>query len=273
LSKVLPENVLRDVDPVLDRLARTRPVWSVKPEEPAPASSYEFIERMLSEEGLAVIKEAVIRRRISFEKIVGAWLDPIPPESAIPAPKRAVTKRDRGRILSDIYALKKSLKVLADLGEQPAGYTLVKQDRRINVLPAFTNPRRVYLTWVDPKAPGKKSIAEVLDEKSGVRVRERGLLDSLAFYVESLPVRRAERPSTFASLEKSAARRLVEVARESTRSTIHTERADRQDAEPQFSKPLHGLCSKLFWIRFGRTISRKTFADLVRPDGSDLAEN
>jgi len=86
-------------------------------------------------------------------------------------------------------------------------------------------------------------------------------------------VKLAERPSTFAPLEKAVARRLVEIARESTRSTIHTERADRQDTEPQFSKPLHGLCSKLFWIRFGRPVSRKTFADLVRHDGSDLAEN
>ena len=274
LSTVLPENVLKEADPALQRLAKTRPVWSVKPAE--SASSADFVERMLSERGLAAIKEAVVRRRIPLEKIVAAWLDPIPPEPAILAPKRAVTKRERDRILSDIYALKKSLKVLADLGEQPAGYASMRDSRgKEIVLPAVTDPRTAYRAWVDPQPPGKKNLIQVLEEQAeslGLpsTKRDKGLLDTLASYVERLRVRPARRPSGFAPSEKAVARRLGEVARESTRSTIHTE---RQDTEPQFSKPLHELCSQLFWIRWGRTISRKAFADLVRPHESDLAEN
>ena len=271
---MLPENVLKEADPALQRLAKTRPVWSVKPAE--SASSADFVERMLSERGLAAIKEAVVRRRIPLEKIVAAWLDPIPPEPAILAPKRAVTKRERDRILSDIYALKKSLKVLADLGEQPAGYASMRDSRgKEIVLPAVTDPRTAYRAWVDPQPPGKKNLIQVLEEQAeslGLpsTKRDKGLLDTLASYVERLRVRPARRPSGFAPSEKAVARRLGEVARESTRSTIHTE---RQDTEPQFSKPLHELCSQLFWIRWGRTISRKAFADLVRPHESDLAEN
>ena len=262
LSKALPETALSES--VLDTLARTRPMWSVKRDEPAPASSNEFIERILSKEGLAVIKEAVI----PFEKIVAAWLDP-PIEFETPAPKKALTSRERKRILSDLRSLKESLRPLADLGRQPAGYATLKLGGRKKIVPAFSDPRTVYRVWVDPQPPGEKDLIQFLEEDAASRgahstKRNVGLLDGLASYVKDLPVKPAKRPSTFAPLEKAVARQLVEIARESTRSTIHTERADRQDTEPQFSKPLHELCSKLFWIRWGRTISRKTFADLVK---------